>query len=253
MTFDGIDPRSLHAGISIAKEIPPGAPGSNVETVAGGVGETLAGRTLTQTEYTVRVNLAGRDVRQGWELRKILAAWARPTDKTARRLVPTHWPTVYYDAVCKEIAPVEYSVGFATVEVVFLLLRPIARSIHLSSASATAKGNMTARIGGTHYARPDISMADLTAGTSGLTLYVDDAPLLKLSGTITAGSTITLHAGDRPTVSQTAGGAETDITSRIAYADTDFDRLWEAFAPGRHVVRTVPTSKIKLQWRDEWV
>lgn len=255
MTFNGIDPRTLHPGISIAKEIPPGAPASKVETVVSGTGEILAGRTLSQTTYTVRVNLAGRNIRQGWEMRQILADWARPTDKTARRLVPTHWPTVYYDAVCKEIDSVELSRGFATVEVVFLLLRPIAKSIRTSTAAPSAgETTTTVRIGGTHYARPDISMADLSAGTSGLVLYVDGVPLLKLSGAVTAGSTIDLIAGDRPMLTQTmpSGEAE-DITSRIAYAETDFGALWSAFSPGRHEVRTVPTSKIRLTWRDEWV
>lgn len=255
MTFDSIDPRSLHRGISIAKEIPPGAPASTLETITGGTGEILAGRTIKQAEYTVRINIAGRSARDGWEIRRLIAAWARPTDKTTRRLVPTHWPEVYYDAACKEVTEPEFTFGFCTVDVVFAIARPIAMSLHQTVALPDyGSKKIIVRIGGTHYAKPDIVMDRLTAGEDGLTLYVDDAPLLKVAGAIGEGECITLSGGDHPRLTQKSTNAEAaDITKRIAYAGTDFASLWQAFAPGVHAVRTVPESEISLQWRDEWV
>lgn len=254
MTYNGIDPRTLHPRISIAKEIPPGAPSSTVETIVSGTGEIIAGRTIKQTEYTVRINIAGRSARDGWEIRSIIAAWARPTDKSPCRLVPTHWPTVYYDAICKEVSAPEFSFGFATVEVVFLLASPVAKSVRVNTASPAAGAVRTVRIGGTHYATPTIRMTNLQSATTKLCLMVDDEQLLSAQGNFPAGASVTLYGGNHPRLTlTTASGTTTDITDKIAYDETDFSKLWEAFAPGTHELMTVPTSAIGLEWRDEWV
>lgn len=253
MTFNGIDPRTLHPGISIAKEIPPGAPSSTIETVVSGTGEIVAGRTIKQTEYTVRVNIAGRYAAQGWEIRSIIAAWARPTDKTTCRLVPTHWPTVYYDAICKEVSAPEFSFGFATVEVVFLLASPIAKSIRVSSVQPMEGARRTVRIGGTHHALPTIRMTNLQSIAPQLTLMVDDEQLFVVQGSFAAGASVTLYGANHPRVVQSANGTSSDITDKIAYDETDFVALWEAFSPGTHELMTIPTSAIGVEWRDEWV
>lgn len=253
MTFNGIDPRTLHAGVSIAKEIPPGAPASAVETVVSGTGEIVAGRTIKQTEYTVRLNIAGRSAREGWEIRSIIAAWARPTDKTTSRLVPTHWPTVYYDAICKDVSAPEFSFGFATVEVTFILLSPVAKNVRVSSAKPVEGATRTVRIGGTHHAMPTIYMQNLQSAAPQLTLMVDDEPLLVVQGDFAAKTNVTLYGDKHPRVTKTLNNTTTDITDKIAYDETDFAKLWAAFSPGTHELMTVPTSAIGLDWRDEWV
>lgn len=126
MKFNGIDPTTLHRGISIAKEIPPGTVESQLETLSGSDGEIIVGRTIKKGEYIVRINIAGKYREEAWQIRRLLAAWARGTDAATCELIPTRWNTVHYDAALKEISPPEFTFGMAVIDVVFAVPRPIA-------------------------------------------------------------------------------------------------------------------------------
>jgi len=248
MKFNGIDPRTLHPGISIAKEIPPGSVTSQIETLAGSTGEIVAGRTIQQGEYIVRTNIAGKTPEQAWEIRALLAGWAKAADAKTRKLIPTHWPKVSYDAIFKEISPPEFFRGFATVDIVFTLPRPIANS--LQESIETGEGEVQITVGGTTWTRPSITIT--TGSTNGLTLSVDGKKLLALSGQYEENDFVFIYT-DPPSVQLMEGGMPEMIDDRIDYTVTDFEAICEALTPGTHTIRAEGASVVSVSWRDAWL
>lgn len=255
MKFNGIDPTTLHRGISIAKEIPPGTVTSQLETLSGSTGEVIVGRTIKQGEYIVRVNIAGKYRAQAWEIRKLLAGWARGTDQATCELIPTHWPTVHYDAILKEISPPEFVFGFAVIDVVFAVPRPIAVENVAQSVVSSGIASVRAVIGGTSYARPTITVYG--RGIENLRLAVDVKPYFGLNGVLTTDecAEISTNPPNVRIMSTVGDNANQwiDANDRIDYTMTDFQRLAEAFAPGERAVMCYQASKVSVEWRDEWL
>lgn len=253
MRYNGVDPRQLHPGISIAKEIPPGTVTSQLETLSGSTGEIVVGRTIQQGEYIVRINIAGKNRGEGWAIHRLLTAWARPTDVVLRELVPTHWQTVAFDATLKEISPPEFVFGFVVIDVVFAVPRPIAHD--RVASTATNGGNaedLEVNIGGTSYARPDIRIEAKTAAES-ITLFVDEQPYFRLAAAVEAGDVMTLHSDDRVDLYDASTDTTQNAADKVDYVITDTQAMREAFAPGKHIVRTEPAAAVEMEWRNEWV
>lgn len=253
MTFYGINPCTLHPGISIAKEIPPGTVTSQLETLGGSTGELIAGRTIQQGEYIVRINIAGKYVRQAWEIRAIIAAWARPMDEVTARLIPTHWPGVFYDAICKEISPPEFKKGFATVEVVFTLPRAVAISLNENTAdSGEATTEQEITVGGSSYARPVIT-ANMLDGEDSVFVYVDGQVCFGIQGEFTSENVLTIQADPPAAYLSIPNYGQLDVMDKVMYTMTDFQRLAKALTPGKHTIRVLSCNGFVVTWRDEWV
>lgn len=253
MRYNGIDPRQLHPGISIAKEIPPGTVTSQLETLSGSTGEIVAGRTIQQGEYIARINIAGRYADEGWAIHRLLKEWARPMDEIPRELVPTHWPSVAYDAILKEISPPEFVFGFVVIDVVFALPRPIAHDRIASTASTGIDAkNLTVKIGGTSYARPNITITAKKA-TSEVTLYVDETPYFRIFAPMENEDVLMIRNDSRIEMYDESAAKTKDAADKVDYTLTDMQGMWEALKPGNHVVRTEPPAAIDMEWRNEWV
>lgn len=251
MKFNGIDPCTLHKGISIAKEIPPGTVTSQLETLSGSTGEVIVGRTIKQGEYIVRINIAGKYRAQAWEIRKLLAEWARTTDMVTGELRPTHWPDVHYDAILKEISPPEFTFGFGVIDVVFAIPRPFAVSNILLGATNIEGGSVKPVIGGSSYTRPTIWL--YCKGGTGVYLNVDFKNYLRLTGTFEAGEQVEITTNPPNVRIRSTSGVWSDANDRIDFTATKFLKLAEAFTPGEHNVMSAQASQIKIQWRDEWL
>lgn len=252
MKFNGVDPRSLHPGISINKEIPPGTVTSQLETLAGSDGEIIAGRTIQQGEYIVRVNIAGKYKAQAWEIRKLLAGWARSADIVTHELIPTHWPTVAYDAILKEISEPEFVMGFATIDVVFALPRPIAHDlIEKGTLMEMGVDTHTITVKGTSHARPWIS-ADLLE-TSSVSILVDGETRIRLKGPFALGSILKVYCNPPRVTLKAPGVALQDANERIDYTGTDFTAFEKAFTPGEHTVTVDGADSISVNWKEEWL
>lgn len=253
MRYNGVDPRQLHPGISIAKEIPPGTVTSQLETLSGSTGEIVVGRTIQQGEYIVRVNIAGKHRGEGWAIHRLLTGWARPTDIVLHELVPTHWQTVAYDATLKEISPPEFVFGFVVIDVVFAVPRPIAHDRVSSKASTNGNaGDLIADIGGTSYARPDIRITAATPAEA-VALYVDEQPYFRLVAPVEAGDVITLRSNDQVDWYKASDDTTQDASDKVDYTITDTQAMREALTPGRHTLRAEPAAAIEAEWRNEWV
>lgn len=253
MKFNGVDPRSLYPGISVAKEIPPGTVTSQLETISGTGGEMVVGRTIQQGEYIARINIAGKNASNGWEIHRLLKAWARPMDATTSELVPTHWPSVAYDAILKEISPPEFRFGFVVIDVVFALPRPIAhdRAATTANTGGTA-GALSINVGGSSYIRP-IIRAKASAATSDMVLYVDDKPYVRVVTPIKSGDVLAVYADGRLELTEASTGKTVDVTDKVDYVATDLQAMQEALTPGKHAIRTAPASALDMEWRCEWV
>lgn len=255
MKFNGIDPCTLHRGISIAKEIPPGTVTSQLETLSGSDGEIIVGRTIKQGEYIVRVNIAGRYREEAWEIRKILAGWARGTDAKTCELIPTRWPTVHYDAALKDISMPEFVFGKTVVDIAFAVPRPIAVENAARTAIGDGVGGAKPVIDGTSYARPTIMIS--CRASSSISLSVDDKVLFGLVGNVTDGERIKIFTNPpgvqiMSSVGENAG-KWLDANDRIDYTITDFDALAKAFAPGERTVMCDQAGLILVDWRNEWL
>lgn len=245
MKYNGVDPRSLHPGISIAKEIPPGTIASQLETLGGSTGEIIVGRTVQQAEYIVRVNIAGKYRAQAWEIRRLLAAWACPADIVTHELIPTHWPSVAYDAILKEISPPEFTFGFGTVDVVFAVPRPFAHDVSWSHAD---DGAVTCAVtfGGTAHARPELWLS--ANGLSNVIVYLDGDELIHLKNDMAERDVIKIYT---PSGAVTVNGEHRE--SLINYQMTDFGEFARRCTPGEHLVECAGVRNTAVRWRNEWV
>lgn len=253
MKYNGIDPRQLHPGIRIAKEIPPGTVTSQLETLNGSTGEIVVGRTIQQGEYIVRINIAGKNRSDGWAIHRLLTGWAKPTDIELHELVPTHWNTVAFDAALKEISPPEFVFGFVVIDVVFAIPRPIAHDrIHSTANTGGEAKELQLTISGTSYARPDIRIT-VKAAAQAVTLYVDEQPYFRLVAAVEAGDVIALNSNDRVDWYDASEDRTKDAADKVDYTATDTESLRKALTPGKHTVRVEPASAIEVEWRNEWV
>lgn len=248
MKYNGIDPKTLHPGISIAKEIPPGAPTSQLENLVGASGEIIAGRTIMQGEYIVRVNIGARTRKEAWEIREKLAAWACAADSTPHLLEPTHWPDRAYDAVLKEITPPEFVFGFAVVDVIFAVPRPIAHAI--SGKISSGKPDAVVMVKGTSYIRPFIS-ATMNASYRA-TLRVDGKSFAAVNYAFMQKSVLQIQT-DPPRVTVLIGNGSVPADSYVDYAVTDFDAMAKALTPGEHVVSCDEASQVDVSWKEEYL
>ena len=248
MKYNGLDPTTLHAGISIAKEIPTGAPTSQLETLTGSTGEIVAGRTLKQAEYIVRINVAGRSREEAWRIRALLAQWARATDPTPRELEPSHWPGMAYDAVLKEISPPEFVFGFGVIEVIFAVPRPIAHSIAQSEASGNTSATINVR--GSSYIRPEITIT--TRAVSRVEIAVDGKVYAAVNYVFPAGSSLVV-ATDPPRVEIVRAGSIIAANEYVDYTVTDFDAMCKALSPGTRRLSCNQASAIAARWKEEYL
>ena len=253
MRFNGVDPRTLLPGITIAKEIPPGTVTSQLETVGGSGGETVVGRTIQRGEYIVRINIAGKNAPGGWEIHRAIKAWARPMDITTKELVPTHWPEVAYDAILKDISPPEFRFGFVTIDVAFALPRPIAHDRNATIATTGGKAeSLTVKIGGSSYARP-IIRAKAAAAADAMVLQVDGTPYVRVVTPVEAGDVLTVYANGRMELTDESASTTKDVTDKVDYVATDLQAMQEALTPGEHTISASPAAALEMEWRREWV
>lgn len=241
MRFNGRDLLSIHPDVSISKEIPPGMPRRDVRTIASPMGEIVAGVDVTQDEYLVRVNIAGKSRLAAWKARAALAEWAMSSGEDTAILEPTHWPGVGYDAIVKSIDQPEFKFGFGVVEVSFLLPRPIAHDLIVTTASGS--GSATMQVGGSSHARPTIRQTIKTE-RDGVTYSVDGKDCLKLKGKLSAGDVVEIDTILR---SVTVNGSHAE--SRIDYSGSDWKTsLW----PGKHTLSASDGGSLEARWYNEW-
>lgn len=164
-------------------------PDRDVYTIAGTDGETVVGYAVTQGEYKVNVNIAARRREDGWRIRALLAAWAAASGRSTGELEPTHWPGIAYDAIVKSIGAPEFVFGFAKVEVIFLLPRPLAHD--LAYTSATGQGRATLSIGGSAECRPTVAQT-LAVARDGVAWTLDGREMLHVNGAFSAGQKLTV-------------------------------------------------------------
>lgn len=249
MKYNNVDPTTLAPGISIAKEIPPGSPTSQLETLSGSTGEIVAGRTLKQGEYIVQINVAGKNRQQAWAIREKLAAWACATDTVTHPLQPTHWPDRAYDAILKEIHPPEFVFGFGVIEVVFAIPRPIARSVTERSASASSS-SLTIQVQGTSYARPTIKVT--TKGASRVEIALGSRVLMAVDYAFASGDELTVQM-DPPAVTIKSGGREFQADKYVDYTVSDPETFCQLLQPGQRSIQCAQASKITAAWKDEYL
>ena len=242
MWFNDVDPCKLHPAISIMHEIAPGTAKRRIVTVAGTDGEIVSDVIVEAGEYIVRVNIAGRTRAEGWALREKIAAWAGSSGNRTTTLVPTHRPGRSYDAILSIIGDPQFTRGFATLDVTFLVPRPIALSA--SRSSAAGAGRMTPVIGGSAPARPVIAQT-LDADTDALTWTMDGRTILTVRGGLAAGTRIEM---DTTNESLTADGAQI-----LHMLDPQHTKWRPGYAPGRHEIASSDGGTMEMRWRDEWL
>lgn len=254
MKYNGIDPRTLDPRISIAKEIPPGAPASELETVKGAEGEIVAGRTIKHGEYKVIVNVASRTRAGAWEVREKLAAWARSVDTVTHELIPTHRPERYYDAIFKEISDPEFSFGFGVITVKFAVPRTISKSVtEQQETAADPDGTGVAMLvesGGSSYIRPVLEIE--TKQTSRLELLVDDGLVMAMNYPFAKGTVLTVQTAQPAVRIENENGAQ--MAERyLDYTVTDLDELCHRLQPGLHTISCPQADRISATWKDEYL
>lgn len=241
MRFNGVDIRDVHPALSVNMEIYPGVARRDVITVRGNSGETLAGYQQERDEAVIRVNIAGKSKAEAMEVRALLAAWAASSGEQTAQLEPTHWPGKAYDAILSEIAPPEFSRGFATVDVTFILPWPYAYDVTESRASGG--GEAVCSVGGTARIWPVIEQT-LSAETSGLTWSADGKPFMRIAGSLHEGAVV------RADVSQ--GSLTVDGVHQEAMIDYTQTTWQPGLTPGRHVVTSTDRGALEARWHNVW-
>lgn len=244
MKYNGIDVCTVDPAISVEKEFPPGAPARENEIIAGSEGGVATGYTIETGEYRARVNIACRRATDGMRVRAKLAAWAWGSGTGMGKLEPGKWPGVYYDAVLRSISAPRFNRGFATVEIIFDLPRPIAKNLFAQTANGA--GGLQLMFGGSAEARPTITQTMATAHAGGIAWTMDGAPLVTLTGSIAAGAEVAVDfaAG---TVTINGQPAETQINFQATN--------WRpGFTPGPlHTIASNDGGQMTARWRAEWV
>lgn len=246
MRFNGVELSSVHAGLSIEREMPP-ASAHALESVQSAGGDVITDGRLEAGEYIARINIAGWHEREGLDIREKLAAWAYTPGNGTGELVPTHNCRRCYDAKLRSIGAPEFTYGFAVVEVRFAVPRPVARDVTQSRASGA--GGVSMRIDGSYAARPAIRQT-LAAAANGLTWSMDGAPLLTITGALAAGQTIEMDVRHE---SLTIDGEHAE--SRIDVSGTRWHRRGGAmiWLPGAHAITSTDGGAMEARWHDEWL
>lgn len=244
MKFNGVDPTTVHSAISISKEIPPGGPARDIATIETANGEMVANVTTTQDEFVVRVNIAAKTYDEAMEAREKLAAWAASSGKQEAELEPTHMPGKAYSAIWKRTGRMEQR--FGTVDVVFMLPKPVLHSKAQRTATNDGVGNsVTIEPYGTAPAPFEI-VQRLSEAAEGVAL--------DLNGEVFATLTGAFAEGDRVTVNTETGEVlinSYDAGSRLDFVNTNPDM---ELAPG--TVQSIASSAqgtIIVRWRDQWL
>lgn len=240
MIFNGIDILDVDRAITVAKEIPPGSPTRELQVVQGLGGTIFTGTLYGQGTYIVRVNIAGKSRAKAWEVRNKLAVWAY-TESPAR-LIPTHWPGVYYDAICGGISAPEFTFGFGVVECTFTIPRPYA--ISLCESVQAFPGGGEYRFGGDVAARPAVSQALASAGQS-VTWSMDGLPFFRLNGDFKAGNTILVDFAYQSVI-WNGQHAENLV-------DYTASRWFPGFGPGARIITSSDSGDMTIRWRNEWM
>lgn len=243
MRFNGKDIRHVHRAISIAKEIPPGMPNREIATIETARGDEVSAVDVLQDTYRVRVNIAARSLEEAWRVRELLAEWAMSSGKQTAELEPTRAPGKAYDAIVKSISRPEFVFGFATVDVDFLLPRPVMHEMIEKTANGNSTNEITFRVGGSVSVQPAFSIV-ANAAANGLTLSMDGKQFLKLNRRIKAGETVEVLL-KTSAVLVNGEHAEEDIV----YTETDMDVELE---PGAHKLQSSVAGALKARWRNEW-
>lgn len=243
MRFNGKDIRHVHRAISIAKEIPPGMPNREIATIETAHGDEVSAVDIMQDTYRVRVNIAARSLEEAWRVRELLAEWAMSSGKQTAELEPTRAPGKAYDAIVKSISRPEFVFGFATVDVDFLLPRPVMHEMIEKTASGTETREIDFRVGGSVSVQPAFSIV-LDEPTNGLMLAVDGKTFLSLKGIFGEGDEVDVWL---KTSAVTVNGEHAE--SGIVYTQTDLDIELE---PGAHKLQSSATGTLRARWKNEW-
>lgn len=241
MKFNGQDPETIHHAISVSKEIYPSMPAREIATVETGNGELAAHVSVRQDEATVRINIAGRTYDETMEARLALTEWAASSRNTTAELEPTNMPGKAYDAILKRIPAIENR--FTTVDVVFLLPRPVLHDIAERRAAGDGT-EMVFRIGGTASAQPVVAVT-LTSAAEGLRMTVDDVMFFAIGGSLGAGQKVEYNMRTGAT---TIDGVHAE--NRILYAEIDPDM---ELLPGKHTLISSAAGSLQVRWHDEWL
>lgn len=242
MRFNGVDIRTVHPALSVNTEIYPGAARREIITVRGNSGETLAGYQEERDEAVIRVNIAAKSKAEAMDVRALLAAWAASSGEKTAQLEPTHWHGKAYDAILSEITAPEFSRGFATVDVVFILPRPYAKDV--ASSSASGVGEMICSIGGTARCRPVIKQTIDMAANS-LTWSADGVAFFRIDGRVSTGDVV---EADFSAGSLTINGVHSE--AMIDYTAT----TWAPkLTPGLHTITSTNAGSIEARWHNEWM
>lgn len=241
MRFNGRDPTAIHHAISVNKEIYPSMPARNIETVETGAGDLVAHVSIQQDEAIIRINIAGRTYDEAMEARLKLAEWAASSRSQTAELEPTHLHGKAYSAILKRIPPIE--TRFTTVDVVFLLPRPVLHDIHPRRAEGSGT-ELAFTTGGTASTQP-VFRVQLTGAADGLRMTVDGVPFFAIGGGLSAGAVVEYNL---QTGATTIDGVHAE--SRILYADIEPDI---ELLPGRHTMSVSAAGSMQVRWRDEWL
>ena len=241
MRFNGRDPTEIHPCISVSKEIPPSMPAREIATVETGNGELVAHVSLLQDEAVIRINIAGRTYDEPMEARLKLAECAASSHNRTAELELTHLPGKAYAAILKRISAFE--TRFTTVDVVFLLPRPVLHDV--AGRTAAGSGTETSfRIGGTASTQPVFAVT-LTDAAEGLRMTVDGILFFAIGGSLSAGQKVEYNL---LTGSATIDGAHAE--NRMLYADIDPDI---ELLPGTHTLNVSAPGSIQVRWHNEWL
>lgn len=243
MRFNGVDPCTLHRGISIAREILPGMAPRAVETVRGAGAETLAGVEDERGEYRLILNVAGKSKDEAYEIRALIAKWARSSGETCARIEPTHWHGMAYDGIVEKISDPEFVFGFGTIEVLFLL--PDARAYEVAASSAYGStGSMRMMISGSDATAPVITQT-IKDETEQLVWQLDGTVFFVVSqGTLLPGQIVEADFG---TGSMTVDGVHAEHL--IDYTQS---RWKPGFDPGIHRITSSDSGTMSARWHNRW-
>ena len=240
MRFNGVSLCSVHEGLSIEKEVPPGIAHAQ-ETVHSMGGNVITDERLEAGEYLARVNIAGWSEADGLDIRERLTAWALTRGLATGELIPTSHPQRCYDAKLKSISNPEFMMGFTVVDVRFTVPRPVARDVAASMASGA--GGVSAQVRGTYECRPCLSQT-LSAAQDGLVWVKDGISILTIKGALRAGQVVRMDVKNE---SLTIDGEHAE--ARINMAGTRWRPGWW---PGAHVISSTDGGTMEMRWHNEW-
>lgn len=241
MKFNGKDLNLIHPAVSRSSETLPGMPALEIATIETSRGELLAKVSLEQDEYTARVNISGRTYDEAMDARLALAAWAGSSNRQTAELEPTYMPGKAYTAIVKSVGRV--TKRFETVDVVFLLPRPVLHDVAERKAIATGK-ELALNIGGTASTQLVIRHV-LSEAAQGLTMEVGGQLFFAMEGALESGQTVEVNMH---TAAVLVDGVHAE--NRILWTKTDFDL---ELMPGKHTLTASASGNMTARWRNEWL